>query len=51
MPCGSCAARGGRPKGPFIWTSADETQTQEYDTEIQAKARVIRKGGSYKPKG
>lgn len=33
----------------FVWTSLDGTQTQEYPTEVQAKAKVIRKGGSYEP--
>lgn len=33
----------------YVWTSADGSETMEYPSEIQAKAKVIRKGGSYKP--
>lgn len=31
----------------YVWT--DGTDTVTYPTEIQAKAKVLRKGGSYKP--
>lgn len=33
----------------YKWTSADGSVAIEYDTEIQAKAKVLRKGGSYVP--
>lgn len=33
----------------YLWTSGDGTQTMTYSTEIQAKAKVLRQGGSYKP--
>lgn len=31
----------------YLWTSDDGTQTVSYSTEIQARAKVIREGGSY----
>lgn len=34
----------------FVWTGPDGSQIT-YDSEIQAKAKVLRKGGSYAPKG
>lgn len=34
----------------YVWTSLDGTETMEYPSEIQAKAKMLRKGGSYKPK-
>lgn len=42
----ACSCRG-RRKVKYVWT--DGTNTIIYDTEIQAKAKVLRKGGSYKP--
>lgn len=33
----------------FVWT--DGKVEVVYDSEIQAKAKVLRKGGSYKPQG
>lgn len=44
----ACACKG-RSKTKYIWTSADKTETMTYSTEIEAKAKVLRKGGSYKP--
>lgn len=41
MAC-SCTKRKG---AKYVWT--DGTFTVVYDTEIQAKAKVLRKGGSY----
>lgn len=38
------------PNRVYVWTSEDGTETQEYDSEIQAKAKKIRKGGSYEPR-
>lgn len=32
----------------YVWTSDDGTETVEYDTHIQAEAKIIRKGGRYK---
>jgi acetyl-CoA carboxylase beta subunit len=46
----ACACKG-RKKQQYVWTSADGTQTMVYNTELEAKAKVIRKGGSYKPVG
>lgn len=34
----------------YVWTSADGTETMTYDSEIQARAKVMRKGGSYTKK-
>jgi len=33
----------------YVWTG-DDGSTVEYDHEIQAKAKVLRKGGTYAPK-
>lgn len=33
----------------YVWTNG--TDTVEYPSEIQAKAKVLRAGGSYTPKG
>lgn len=33
----------------YVWTSDDKTETVKYTTEIQARAKVIRAGGSYLP--
>lgn len=33
----------------YVWT--DGTNTVVYKTEIEAKAKVLRKGGSYETKG
>lgn len=40
----ACACKGRRSK-QYIWT--DGTDTVIYSTEIEAKAKVMRKGGSY----
>lgn len=37
-----------RKKSQYVWTSTDGSQTMTYSTEIEAKAKVIRKGGTYK---
>lgn len=34
----------------YVWTSADGTKTLVYPTEIQAKARALRRGGTYAPR-
>jgi hypothetical protein len=36
-----------RKKFSYVWTSADGSQTVTYTTEIEAKAKVLRKGGTY----
>lgn len=50
----ACACQG-RRKATFTWTSpADDegnTTTMTYTTEMQAKAKVLRAGGSYKRNG
>jgi hypothetical protein len=43
-----CACKN-RAKTKYLWTSADGTETVEYDSLIVAKAKVQRKGGSYAP--
>lgn len=47
----ACNCNKAKAPGPFLWIPAegsiDGEGTIEYPTEIQAKARVIRKGGSY----
>lgn len=40
----ACACKG-KKKSTFTWT--DGTDTVVYQTEIEAKAKVLRKGGSY----
>lgn len=45
MAC-SCKKRVQRK---YQWTNLDGSQTMTYDTEIQAKAKTLRAGGSYKP--
>ena len=48
--CSSCAAKMARLKGTkYRWTSADGMDNVLYDTELQAKAKVIRFGGHYDP--
>lgn len=42
----ACACKG-KKKSTFTWVSADQTDTVVYQTEIEAKAKVLRKGGSY----
>lgn len=46
----ACACSGKAGKNGFVWKSADNTQSKEYRTEVEAKARKIRDGGSYAPK-
>jgi hypothetical protein len=46
MACGSCAASR-NSKTTYKWTGADGT-TKVFSTEVEAKAAVARKGGSYK---
>lgn len=43
----SCACKR-RVAKKFVWTNG--TDEIEYDSEMAAKAKVLRKGGSYKPK-
>jgi hypothetical protein len=53
MACGACAAAAARRAGlnqRYKWTGVDKDGnllTVVYDTEMQAKAKVLRKGGSY----
>jgi acetyl-CoA carboxylase beta subunit len=43
MAC-SCTQR---KKKQYLWTSADGSETMTYNTEIEAKAKVLTKGGTY----
>lgn len=40
-----------RAQQTYTWTSADGSISQTYSSEVQAKAKVIRKGGTYVPTG
>jgi len=42
----ACSCRN-RKKYKYVWSSEDGSSTMTYDTEIQAKAKVMRAGGSY----
>lgn len=46
----ACSCRG-RKDVKWVWTSEDGQTTMEYDREVQARAKVLRKGGSYVRKG
>jgi len=45
MACGKCASKGG--KTTYTWTGTDGSK-KSYSSEVEAKAQVARKGGSYK---
>lgn len=47
MGCTPCAARRRAAGTKYRWT--DGTNVVVYDTELAAKAKVQRKGGSYEP--
>lgn len=42
----ACACKG-RSKSKWVWTSDDGSDTVIYKTEIEAKAKTLRRGGSY----
>lgn len=46
----ACACKG-RKKMRYAWTPPEGSALEPvtYDTEIEAKAKTLRKGGSYKP--
>lgn len=45
MACGSCAQR----QGKFVYVHTDKTgKVSSYSSEVEAKAAVHRRGGSYK---
>lgn len=46
----ACSCKG-KVKTKYLWTAPDGLSTMTYDTEIQAKAKVLRKGGTYAPLG
>lgn len=37
-----------RNRNTYVWTSKDGADTSTHPTEIEAKAKVMRKGGTYK---
>lgn len=41
----ACSCKG-RADVAYLWTAPDGTQ-MTYNTEVEAKAKVLRKGGSY----
>ena len=43
----ACACKK-RRTSKYKWTSADGSESVVYDSEIQAKAKTIRFGGTYK---
>ena len=45
MACGKCASKGG--KTTYVHTAKDGTK-KTYSSEVEAKAAVARRGGSYK---
>lgn len=47
MGCAPCANKVRRANMKYVWT--DGTNTVIYDTEMAAKAKVLRKGGTYTP--
>ena len=46
MACGSCGSR--KKATTFLHTAANGTKTT-YNSELEAKAAVARRGGTYKP--
>lgn len=46
MACGACPSKNGR-KSSYVHTDKSGT-TKVYATEVEAKAAVARRGGSYK---
>lgn len=44
-----CGCGGKKKPQSFVWTSSDGSQTKQYNTEVEAKAQQIRKGGTYTP--
>ena len=53
--CGGCAARAAArraAKFKYLWTGHDRDGNEihtEYEEEIEAKAKVLKRGGSYVP--
>lgn len=47
MACGACAQR--TAKTEYVHTDRDGKVTRGIKTEVEARAAVARKGGTYKP--
>lgn len=47
----ACACKGRVTGQKYLWTppAGSTLEPMEYGTELEAKAKVLRKGGSYKP--
>lgn len=43
----ACCGRSKRRRVKYVWTSDDGETQLVYDTEVAARAKVIRKGGTY----
>lgn len=43
----ACACQGGRSKQQYLWYNGEQDTPQVYNSEIEAKAKMIRKGGQY----
>lgn len=53
MACGGCAARRAAEAAraiEYVWTSSDGNTEIIYPSESIAKAKVMRRGGSYVPR-
>lgn len=45
----ACACQKGGKKQKYLWYKGEADRPQVYNSEIEAKAKVIRKGGKYIP--
>lgn len=46
MGCGSCSSK--LKPMTYVWTSADGKQSVPYKTEVEARAKKARSGGTFK---
>ena len=46
MACGACASK--NTTKTYTWTSSDGRESLSFKTEVEAKAKVARSGGSYR---
>ena len=47
MACGGCLAKKANANKKFVWTGPSG-ESQTYNTEIEAKAKKMRSGGTYR---
>lgn len=45
----ACACQKGGKKSQYLWYKDEASRPQVYNSEIEAKAKVLRKGGKYIP--